>query len=603
MKTAGDCVPLNLFALREAYLKKTVSVTEVVQGLLNRIAAFKAHNVWISLQAPDVLLAQARALELQDPAGLPLYGVPFAVKDNIDVAGLPTTAACPGFSYVPSVHAKSVQLLVDAGALVVGKTNMDQFATGLTGTRSPEPYGICKNAFNPDYISGGSSSGSAVAVALSLVSFALGTDTAGSGRVPAAFNNITGLKPTRGLISCSGVVPACRSLDCVSVFSMTAGEAHYLLNILQVKDDKDCYARIDRSLPAGSLSAGQKLRFGVPKAAQLEFFGDAEGAGLFGQMLEKLGRLGELVEIDFQPFKEAAALLYDGPWVAERYAGLSGFIEDHPEELHPVIKQIFSGAHGKTAADTFKAMHRLQALRQEAEKLIQGLACIVVPTAPRIYRIEEVLANPVRLNTNLGYYTNFMNLLDLSAVAVPAGFAANGLPFGVTLFAEALADIRLLALASELENGQDGGSFSRSVLTRDNGNPNRYRRIAVCGAHMQGLALNRQLQDLGAKFASVGKTSGSYRLFLLSASLPERPGLVRDEYNGQSIELELWDLPAENWADFIANIKTPLCIGSVELDNGQWEYGFLCEHYPLVNALEITSFGGWRHFLNSKLKS
>lgn len=601
MKTTGDLVSLNLFALREAYLTRTVSVTDVVQGLLNRIAAFRAHNIWISLQAPELLLAQARALELQDPAGLPLYGVPFAVKDNIDVAGLPTTAACPGFSYVPSVHAKAVQILVDAGAVVIGKTNMDQFATGLTGTRSPEPYGICKNAFNPDYIAGGSSSGSAVAVALSQVSFALGTDTAGSGRVPAAFNNITGLKPTRGLISCAGVVPACQSLDCVSIFSQTAAEAEYLLNILQVKDDQDCYARSDRTLPAAVFPREQTLRFGVPKATQREFFGDAESAALFEQVLARLANMGDVIEIDFQPFREAAALLYEGPWVAERYAGLSGFIEHRPEQLHPVIKQIFSGAHGKTAVETFKAMHRMQALKQQVLQLMQGFTCMVVPTAPKTYRIDEVLADPVRLNSNLGYYTNFMNLLDLSAVAVPAGFYANSLPFGITLFAEALADKRLLALASALENAQHQGGSGWPGLAAATGGQNRYRRLAVCGAHMQGLPLNRQLQDLGAQFVAAGKTSAHYRLFLLSTTLPERPGLMRDEYHGQTIELELWDLPAVNWSDFIANIKTPLCIGSVELDNGRWEYGFLCEQYSLTSALEITGFGGWRNFLNSKI--
>ncbi len=604
MNTSADNLSFDLFSLRQAYLDGTTTVSAVIKQSLARVKDFKSHNIWINLHAESTLMAQAKKLEDLDPHDLPLYGIPFAVKDNIDCVELPTTAACPGFSYLPAKSAFVVQKLIDAGAVLIGKTNMDQFATGLTGTRSPEPYGICKNAINPDYISGGSSSGSAVAVALNIVSFSLGTDTAGSGRVPAGFNNIVGLKPTRGLLSCSGVVPACKSLDCVSIFSQTLAEAEYLFDIVNAYDTNDSYARNDRQgLDAGMMATAQ-LRFGVPKPEQLQYFGDPESSALFTQTIAKLQTLGEVVEIDFQPFLEAAALLYEGPWIAERYAGIRHFVEAFPEQLHPVILQVLSGAKEKNALDAFDALHRLQQLKQIALSVVSGLSCIVVPTAPCIYRIEEVLADPVQLNSNLGYYTNYMNLLDLCAVAMPSGFYKNGLPFGVTLFAQAMSDLRLLAFAKRIEELHTDEAVTRASDAELRGNlfadSNRYQRIAVCGAHMHGLPLNRQLLDLGAKFYATSCTSPNYRLFALAIAPPERPGLVRDEEQGQTIELELWDLPKENWANFIANIKSPLCIGSVELEDGRSEYGFLCENYPIIKSVEITRFGGWRNYLKAK---
>jgi allophanate hydrolase len=335
-----DLISFNLFQLRTAYLNRSITISEIIDEVLQRAEHFKQHNIWISLRERDTLLAEAKKLEACNPALLPLYGIPFAIKDNIDYSGLPTTAACPAFSYFPEQTAFAVRLLVEAGAVLIGKTNMDQFATGLTGTRSPEPYGICKNAVNPDYISGGSSSGSAVAVALNILSFTLGTDTAGSGRVPAAFNNIVGLKPTRGLISCSGVVPACRSLDCVSLFSRSVAEAEYLLDIVNAADKDDVYARCERGLLEPIAKPEAKLRFGVPKPQQLNFCGDAEGFGLFTDCIARLRTMGEVVEVDLQPLLEAAALLYDGPWIAERYAGIRDFVDAHPDQLHPVTRQI-----------------------------------------------------------------------------------------------------------------------------------------------------------------------------------------------------------------------------------------------------------------------
>lgn len=591
--------------MRKAYLSRTVTVSEVIHEVLVQVGNFKDHNIWISLQKPETLLAEAKKLEQQDPEQLPLYGIPFAVKDNIDFAGLPTTAACPDFSYLPTQTAFAVQRLIDAGAVLIGKTNMDQFATGLTGTRSPEPYGICKNSLNPDYIAGGSSSGSAVAVALNIVNFSLGTDTAGSGRVPAAFNNIVGLKPTRGLISCAGVVPACRSLDCVSIFSRSAAEAGYLMDILVKFDPNDSYARDDRPLESTRYPDKEaNLRFGVPKPEQLNFFGDEQSAGLFSQAIAMLQSIGEVVETDFQPFLEAAVLLYGGPWIAERYAGIRHFIEARPEQLHPVIRQVLSSAQDKNAVDAFDALHRMQHLKRKTHSVLQGLSCIITPTAPRIYRIDEVLADPVNLNSNLGYYTNFMNLLDLCAVAMPSGFYANGLPFGITLFGTALSDSRLLGIAKHIEALQR--TVPKPIEQSDDNSEvpaassTRYQRIAVCGAHMCGLPLNRQLLDLGARFYATARTSANYRLYALAIASPERPGLIREEAQGRSIDLELWELPKAHWADFIGHIKSPLCLGSVELEDGQWEYGFLCENYPIIKSFEITGFGGWRNYLQAK---
>jgi allophanate hydrolase len=603
-ENGDDWLNLNLFSLRKAYLSRTLNVTDVIYHVLDRIGKYKEHNIWISIQNPEIILAAAKSLDEQNPELLSLYGIPFAVKDNIDFIGLPTTAACPGYSYMPKQTAFAVQVLINAGAILIGKTNMDQFATGLNGTRSPEPYGICKNSLNPDYIAGGSSSGSAVAVALNIVSFSLGTDTAGSGRVPAAFNNIVGLKPTRGLLSCTGVVPACKSLDCVSVFSQSAAESDYLLDILNQYDSNDSYARNERRLESPQeLGEGLKLRFGVPKPEQLNYFGDAESAGLFNQAIANLKAKGEVVEIDFQPFQEAAALLYGGPWIAERYTGIRHFIENYPDSVLPVISEVLSTAQDKTAIAAFDALHRMQYLKHKTHSLLQGLSCIVTPTAPRIYQIADVLADPVTLNSNLGYYTNFMNLLDLCAVSMPSGFYGNGLPFGITLFSTAMSDRRLLGYAKDLEGLRH--TTGREKAPRDTHleiaapSATLYQRIAVCGAHMHGLPLNQQLLALGARFYASARTSANYRLFCLAIAPPERPGLIRDEMQGGRIDLELWELPKANWADFINNIKSPLCIGSVELESGEWVYGFLCENYPTQYSIDITHFGGWRNYLKA----
>jgi allophanate hydrolase len=515
----------------------------------------------------------------------PLAGKTFAAKDNIDVAGLPTTAACPEFSCIAKETAPAVQRLLDAGATLAGKTNLDQFATGLVGVRSP--YGVPKNSINPEYIPGGSSSGSAVAVATGEVDFSLGTDTAGSGRVPAAFNNIVGLKPTRGLISTRGVVPACRSLDCVSIFARTAAEAGRVLDVLRGFDPADPFSR-PASPPSRVMpTTFEGCRVGVPRRSQLEFFGNTEAPALFRAFVQKLG--AQVVEIDFAPFLETARLLYEGPWVAERYAAIREFIERKPEALHPVTRRIIEGAKRHGAIEAFEAYYRLQELRRQVAPVWNDIDVLVTPTAGTIYRVSEVEADPVRLNSNLGYYTNFMNLLDLAAIAVPAGFQKNGLPFGATIAAPAFTDHALVVLGG-LANGE-------TIPPRPAG-----IQVAVCGAHMSGLPLNPQLAERGARLVRTCRTARAYRLYALTEFNPPRPGMLRDE-GGAAIEVEVWDVPSHAFGSFMAGIPAPLGIGTLTLEDGSEVKGFLCEAHAVRGARDITALGGWRQYLNGEKRS
>ena len=442
--------PLNLQIenLRSLYLSGILTPSQLVRELDARIGTDDPNHIWIRRLSREEMLEYAARLEARSPADLPLYGIPFAVKDNIDLVGIPTTAACPDYAYTPQQSATVVQKLIDAGAIPVGKTNLDQFATGLVGVRSP--YGACKNSFNPEYISGGSSSGSAVAVASGFASFSLGTDTAGSGRVPAAFNNLVGHKPSCGLLSTKGVVPACRTLDCVSIFALSAKDAADVLEVAQGFDAEDAFSR--QKPNAVAKTAKPQFTFGVPRAEQLAFFGNSETPNLFRAAIRQLEQVGgQAVEIDFAVFLETARLLYEGPWVAERYAAIREFFETRAEAIFPVTRQIIGGATKFSAADTYAALYRLKDLQRQAAAVWSEVDYIVTPTAGTIYTIAEVEADPVRCNSNLGYYTNFMNLLDLAAVAVPMGFQRNGLPFGVTLCAPAFSDQDLLNLASRLE--------------------------------------------------------------------------------------------------------------------------------------------------------
>jgi allophanate hydrolase len=587
---------LLISALLDGYRAGRFTPADVAEGVLADIAKVPDRRAWITLLSRERVLEYAGALATRDPASLPLYGVPFAIKDNIDLAGVPTTAGCPDYAYTPAKSAFVVDRLIEAGAIPIGKTNLDQFATGLVGTRSP--YGACGNSIDPAYISGGSSSGSAVAVAMGLVSFSLGTDTAGSGRVPAAFNNIVGLKATCGALSTSGVVPACRSLDCVSIFALTADDASRVYGAAAVFDPDDSYSRIVDSgtlfagaAVAGAASvrspAGSGFRFGVPRASQLEFFGDAEYARLFAAATARLESLGgRRVEIDFEPFLATARLLYEGPWVAERYCAVGDFLERQPDSVYPVTRQIISGGRNATAADTFRAQYRLMELRRAADRAWLEMDVLVTPTAGTIYRIDAVEADPIRLNSNLGYYTNFVNLLDLAALAVPAGFRADGLPFGVTLVGRAGADVQLLALGDRL-HGRVGADPT----------PGDHVSVAVCGAHMEGLPLNQQLTSRNAVLVSRTRTAPKYKFYALPGGPPHRPGLIRVGSNGASVEVEVWSVPTALFGSFVAGIPTPLGIGKVELESGEQVAGFLCESYATTIATDITALGSWRRYL------
>lgn len=585
-------------------------MVETIEGVYARIAADGDAALWITTVPHAEARARAEALAALDAgarAKLPLYGLPFAVKDNIDVAGMPTTAACPAFAYAPARNANAVDQLLAAGAILIGKTNLDQFATGLVGVRSP--YGTPRNAFHPDYVPGGSSSGSAVAVARGLVSFALGTDTAGSGRVPAAFNNIVGLKPTRGAIGTSGVVPACRSLDTISIFALTAGDAAEVLGAAAGDDTADPFGR---AAPPGWSPLPQRprgrFRFGVPRADQLRFFGNAEAPKLYraaAAAFEKFG--GVAVEIDYAPFADAAALLYQGPWVAERHAAVGDFIERNPDAVHPVTRAIIAGGRSYSARSAFEGLYALEALRRATAPVWRTIDFLLLPTAGTIYTLDEVARDPVGLNTNLGYYTNFVNLLDLSALAVPAGFQRNGLPFGVTLVAPAWHDGAIGGWGEAFHRTQRlplGATGVRNTPRAAPAKPAPFPTLPllVVGAHMTGLPLNGQLAALGAKLAAKVKTAPHYRFFDLGGT-PPRPGLVRvgKGKRGGSIAGEVYDVPAGAVGAFLAQIPPPLAIGSVELADGTWVKGFLCEAAAAEGAKDITKLGGWRaHLARSK---
>jgi allophanate hydrolase len=595
---------LSISHLRDAYKNQTLTPGQLIDNILQRCAEFDEHNIWIHLLSRVELQPYLDNLENKNIDDLPLYGIPFAIKDNIDLVGVPTTAACPAFTNSPKQSAFVVQRLVDAGAIPIGKTNMDQFATGLVGTRSPAPWGACKNSFNKDYISGGSSSGSAVSVALGLVSFSLGTDTAGSGRVPAAFNNLVGLKPSKGLLSMSGVVPACRSLDCVSIFAMTTDDANAVLEQVAVYDIDDQYAR-KNPFANNNRHYGQPegaFTFAVPQDEQLEFFGDVSAQQLFVSSVASMESLGGIKKVvDFTPFLEAAILLYEGPWVAERYVAIEDIISQQPDELLPVIRTIIGGAEGKTATDAFKAEYRMQLYREQAKRLLKDCDFLMTPTTGTIYSIDEVTADPIKLNSNLGYYTNFMNLLDCASVAVPAGFLENGLPWGISLVSTCMQDRKLLSYANRWQqaNNISPGRLEIALPVSQTGSISFSDSVSlvVCGAHLEGLALNWQLTERGARLQEKLSSADKYRMFVIEGAV-KRPGLVRDEKNGKAIDIEIWQMPEAEFGSFVAGIPGPLGIGKVETHDGRWLPGFICEGYAVEGASDITDHGGWRQYLS-----
>ena len=593
-------MPLDLCSMKQGGAALREAVLEAVMA---RIDASDDKAIWICRVAREVAMAQLRAAEQRVGNGVtqPLLGVPFAVKDNIDVATLPTTAGCPGFSYLAPKTATAVQKLIDAGAVLVGKTNMDQFATGLVGVRSP--YGAPKNPFDPRYIPGGSSSGSAVAVSSGHVSFALGTDTAGSGRVPAAFNNIVGLKPTRGLVSMEGVVPACRSLDCVSVFAMTCGDALAVLDVIGGYDDADPYSKV---VPVPDGFDAEGFTFGVPQRSQLRFFGDGAAQEKFDEAVARLESLGgRAVTIDYDVFAEAAKLLYGGPWVAERVAGLRQFAARRPEAILPVIRQVLAGAKGFDSAAVFEALHKLQTLRRGAEVQWKRMDVLMLPTAGTTYTLDEVAADPIELNTNLGYYTNFVNLLDCCATATPSGFTEAGLPFGVTFVAPAGEDRAVAALADRYHRATGLKIGATDAAMPIDGVVCRVSmavKLAVVGAHLSGQPLNHQLTDRGAKLVRACRARAVYKLFALPGTVPPKPGMIRagEEIGGGGVEVEIWGMSAGAFGSFVAAVPPPLVIGTIELEDGEMVKGFLCETHATAGARDITAFGGWRAFLASK---
>ena len=589
-------------AIVAAHRAGTLSPAQTVARTYQRIRDHNDPAIFISLRDEKDAIAEAEALTKKDAAQLPLYGVPFAVKDNIDALGLPTTAACPAFSYTPAHDATAVARLRAAGAIMIGKTNLDQFATGLVGVRSP--YGIPKNPIRADLIPGGSSSGSAVAVSAGLVPLALGTDTAGSGRVPAMLNNIVGLKPSLGLISTAGLVPACRTLDCISIFSLTVDDAIAALQVVAGPDGADPFSR-DRPL-AAMTAFPQNLRLGVPRNGQLIFFGDKAAEAAFGEALKRWTSLGAtLVEFDLEPFYETARLLYEGPWVAERYLVIRNLLASSPDSIHPVTREITAAGARLTASDTFAALYRLQALRRVTERAFAHLDAIVLPTAPTAYSTAQVLANPIELNSRLGTYTNFVNLLDLCGLALPAAMRPDGIPFGITLLAPAGKDSLLASIGrvfhADTKLTLGAGSLPQPPLaTVPAITSGDEIAIAVVGAHLSGMALNGELTELGGRLLEATATAADYKLYALDTT-PAKPGMLRvAPGTGSSISLEVWALPAAAFGKFVAAIPPPLSIGTVRLADGRGVKGFIVEPVDISGARDISAFGSWRTFVAQK---
>ncbi len=597
---------LSIATLLQSYREATATPEQVVLAAWER-AQTDDPAIWISRPSGEQLVASLAALEGESPDTKPLYGIPFAIKDNIDCQGYATTAACPAWSYEAKTSAFVVDLLIKAGAIPMGKTNLDQFATGLVGVRSP--YGAPDNAFDPAYVSGGSSSGSALAVAKGLCSFALGTDTAGSGRVPASFNNLVGHKPTRGVLSCSGVVPACKSLDCVSIFALTAADAARVFNLTAVFDSTDAFAR------RRCLWREMKWppRIGVPRAEQLDFFENEDARHLFESSVQTVASMGwQVVEVDISAFLDAARLLYEGPWVAERTAVVADLLTANPGALLPVTRSIIEGGLRGTAVDTFRAHYRLAELKRIAEATWIEVDALLMPTTGTIYTKAEVDAEPIRLNSNLGRYTNFMNLLDLCGCAVPAGFLGSGLPWGVTFYAPACGDALVLDCAAHFHSARALPVGKTTILSSAAPLPAPLptqkplvpmMKIAVCGAHMEGLALHWQLREREARLVQRTYSAPCYRFYHLPANgrIPDRPGMVRVKDGGAAIELEVWEIPQASVGSFLEGIGAPLGLGKVELADGSRVCGFVCEGIVADQATDITSFGSWRKWLDAQL--
>lgn len=590
-------LPFTLPALRAAYAAGT-SPTAVIDEVFARLDAVNDPGIFIHLRDQAALHSEAAALGPYDP-DLPLWGIPCAVKDNIDVAGIETTAGCPAYAYTPDKDAFVVANLRAAGAIVIGKTNLDQFATGLVGVRTP--YGAPLNAVDPEIVPGGSSGGSGVIVGHGIVTFSLGTDTAGSGRVPAALNNIVGLKPTLGALSASGVVPACRTLDTVSIFALTVDDAYAAFGVAQGFDPSDAYSRPvahhDLTAPA------MPLRIGVPDAASIEFFGDTVQQAAFDRDVAVLAGQGAVIEyVDFAPLYAIAAMLYEGAWVAERYTVISDLLARDPEAIYPVTRDIITHAETMSAADAFKGFYRLADLKRAAEPMLAALDMLCVPSIPTFYTVADLEADPITPNSNNGTYTNFVNLLDMCGIAVPTAPRSDGRPGSVTLLAAAGKDAAVAAVARGFEAdctrnmGATAHPLHAPAPLPDA--PSDRMELAVCGAHMSDLPLNWQLTDLGAVFVRKARTTPAYQFYALAGGPPARPGLVRsDAPEAAAIAVEVWSLPKAAFGTFIAGIPAPLGIGTVSLADGSSVKGFICEAAGTTGATDITALGDWRVFL------
>lgn len=560
-------------------------------------------NAWILRANAEQLAAQLAQLSERlavvggDITQLALYGVPFAIKDNIDAAGWETTAACPEFAYVASEDASVVKKLRAAGAILMGKTNLDQFATGLVGTRSP--FGAVSNSFNAQYVSGGSSSGSASVVARGLVAFSLGSDTAGSGRVPAGFNNIVGLKPTKGRLSTTGLVPACRSVDCISIFALSVEDAETVAHVAAGYDASDAYSRVNPN--TAPVAVGASIKLAVP--ASLEFFGDTQNQAVFEQAVEGFKALGAVITpVDFSPFKALADQLYFGPWVAERTVALESMLDNQPDAINPVVRGIVESGRQYTACDAYKAEYLRAELSRRINDTLAGFDALLVLTSPTIRSLAEMAVEPVRYNSQFGYYTNFTNLADLSALALPAGLRADGLPSGVTLLAPAWHDSALAHLGKRWQASLDlplGATERYLPAPAAAAQAPGTVRVAVVGAHLTGMPLNFQLTTRNAVRVEQTHTADTYRLYALPGTVPPKPGLAKAD-SGRSIIVELWDMPIARFGEFVAEIPAPLGIGTLTLADGRNVKGFICEPWALADALDITEFGGWRAFIASR---
>lgn len=599
-------VQLNIPSLQRRY-ETGVTVSQVIDEVLKKIADYETIDpaVWIHKESIANLEARANeldAMSAEERYALPLYGIPFAVKDNIDVAGMPTTAGCPGYAYVPDTHAEIVETLFAAGAICLGKTNLDQFATGLVGTRSP--YGAPRCVYNKDYISGGSSSGSAVAVAAGLASFALGTDTAGSGRVPAAINNIVGLKPTPGSMSINGIVPACRSLDCPSIFALSPSDATYVFKVLkeacdhQEQDKQSAYDSRDKT----QKNHRTKMHFGVLSDHAQKFYGDEEAKILYNEGLKILQENGcKLSEIDYEPFQDVANLLYQGPWIAERYAAVGEAI-DLPDDrtldgIDNNVKKIIMGGKEHSAVDLFKAQDKLKTLSKVCMQQLSDLDGLILPTCPTVYKINEIVENPIELNSHLGIYTNFVNLLGMCAMAIPAGFRkSNDVPFGITIVSLGDQELKLFALARQIQ-GLLSRPTGQNRAIAEAAPKEKIIRLAVVGAHLRGQPLNSQLTSIGAQFVEQCWSSPDYGLYALEHLHPARPAMIKKfDQTGYAIELELWDLPGNRFYEFFRGIAPPLGLGTVELFDGRQVNGFIAEHSAMAQGKDISALKKWRNF-------